>query len=258
MELSYAQKQAVYEYGYVHVRGVVPRLMVNAALRAINSSLGQGIDPAQLPRFRSQSYCPELQSQPVITELLTNTPAWSLAELLIGAGKIKPVRGGQIALRFPTMQDPPSPPHAHLDGMYSPNNGVPQGELRTFTMLVGIVLSDVVEPYAGNLAIWPGTHRRYERYFREHGPDSLLAGMPDVELPPAEQLIAQAGDIVLCHYQLAHGITANMSPNPRYAIYFRLTHVDHDANWRACMTDIWQEWAGMQDFVQQEEPIAAR
>ncbi len=257
MQLSYAQKQAILEQGYVHVRGVVPRIMVNAALRAINSSLGEGMNKEDMPRFRAQSYCPELQSQPVITDLLNKTPAWSLAESVIGEGQIKPVRGAQIALRFPTMQDPPSMPHPHLDGMYSPNNGVPQGEIRNFTMLVGIVLSDVPEPFSGNLAIWPGTHRLYEQYFREHGPDALLEGMPKVELPQPEQLLAQAGDIVLCHYQLAHGITANVSPNPRYAIYFRLSHVDHDANRKTCMTDIWLEWAGMRDLVQAAETVPA-
>ena len=217
MQLSYAQKQAIFEEGYVHVRGVVPRVMVNAALRAINSSLGEGMNKEDLPRFRAQSYCPELQSTPVISDLVNKTPAWSLAESVIGEGKIKPVRGGQIALRFPTMQDPPGPPGPHLDGMYSPNNGVPEGEIRNFTMLVGIVLSDVPEPFAGNLAIWPGTHRQFEQYFREYGPDALLQGMPKVEMPEPVQLTAHAGDIILCHYQLAHGITANVSPNPRYA-----------------------------------------
>lgn len=257
MQLTHAQKQAVFDHGYLAVRGVVPPVMIDAALRAINSSLGEGIDPAELPRFRAQSYCPELQSQPVITDLLTNTPAWSLAESLIGAGKITPIRSGQIALRFPTMHDPPSPPHPHLDGMSSPNNGVPEGEIRTFTMLVGIVLSDVPQPYAGNLAVWPGTHRLYQQFFRRHGPDALLAGMPNIELPEPEQLIAQAGDIVLCHYQLAHGVTANLSPKPRYAIYFRLSHVDHDANRKTCMTDIWLEWPGIRDLVHAAKTMPA-
>ncbi len=81
--------------------------------------------------------------------------------------------------------------------------------------------------------------------------------MPKVELPQPEQLIAQAGDIVLCHYQLAHGITANVSPHPRYAIYFRLSHVEHDANWKTCMTDIWLEWAGMRDLVLAAETVPA-
>lgn len=106
----------------------------------------------------------------------------------------------------------------------------------------------VSEPYSGNLAVWPGTHRIYERYFREHGPESLLDGMPPVELPQPTQLMGHAGDVVLCHYQLAHGVAQNVSPHVRYAIYFRLHHVNHDMQWKEAMTDIWVEWAGMRDL----------
>ena len=245
MELTQEQKQHLYERGYVRLPGVVPRERVHAALRAINASLGgQGIDPATLPTFRAQSYCPELQSSPVITDLLTDTPLWSIAESGIGPGNIRSVRGGQIALRFPSM-DAPAAPRPHLDGMYTPTNGVPEGTIRNFTALVGVMLSDLPHDFAGNLAVWPGTHHVYERYFQEHGPQVLLEGMPPIQLPEAEQITGQAGDAILCHYQLAHGITGNASPHIRYAIYFRLLHKDHDALQWECMTDIWREWEGM-------------
>jgi ectoine hydroxylase-related dioxygenase (phytanoyl-CoA dioxygenase family) len=250
MQLNHRQKRVIYEQGYVHVPGVVPEIMVKAALRAINGSLGQGIDPERLPIFRSQSYCPELQGKPVITDLLNKTPAWALAESAVGAGNLKPAGGGQIALRFPSDQDPPTGSRPHLDGMYSPTNGVPEGEIRNFTLLAGVMLSDVTEDHSGNFTVWPGTHRLFENYFREHGPESLLNGMPKVEMPEPVQLKGRAGDVVLCHYQLAHGITPNVSPHIRYAIYFRLTHVDHAAQKWETMTDIWREWPGVREAVE--------
>ena len=245
MQLSHAQKQEFYQHGYVKVPGVVPQMMVDAAVRAINASLGEGIDPTQVPIYRSRSFCPELQREPVITDLVNKTPALPLAESLIGSGKIKPVGAGQIALRFPTLQDPPGPPRPHLDGMHAPNNGVPAGTIRNFTMLLGVALSDVTTTFAGNLAVWPGTHHLYEEYFREHGPLALLNGMPPIDIPKPVQVMAKAGDIIMAHYQLAHGVTPNVSPHPRYAIYFRLHHVDHDAVGLDAMTDIWREWEGM-------------
>jgi hypothetical protein len=151
-------------------------------------------------------------------------------------------------LRFPVAGQPRDP-HPHIDGMHSPNNGVPRGTIANFTALVGVFLSDVAGPYAGNFTVWRGTHRQYESYFREHGPDALLHGMPDVELPEPEQLTARAGDAVLCHYQLGHGIAGNASPDIRYAVYLRLSHVDHDSMRWECMTDIWREWEGMQDLA---------
>lgn len=245
MQLTHAQKQTFYQQGFLKVAGVIPPVMIEAAVRAINASLGQGIDPAQVPIYQSRSFCPELQREAVITDLFTKTPALPLAESLIGQGKIQPVGGGQIALRFPTLQDPPNPPRPHLDGMHSPNNGVPAGTIRNFTMLLGVALSDVTTPFAGNLAVWPGTHHLYERYFQEHGPAALLNGMPPIAIGEPVQLLAQAGDIILAHYQLAHGVTANTAPHTRYAIYFRLHHVDHDQIGMAAMTDIWREWAGV-------------
>ena len=250
MELTAAQKQSLYDQGFVNFPGIIPRELVDRALRAINASLGsQGIDPNNLTKFRAQSYCPELTTSPVITGLINDSPMWSLAESVIGVGKIRPVKGGQIALRFPIMEQP-GEPDPRLDGMYTPTNGVPQGTIANFTALVGVLLSDLPQPYSGNLAVWPGTHRMFETYFRERGPQSLLEGMPQVEMPEPVQITGKAGDAVLCHYQLAHGITGNGSPNIRYAIYFRLSHVDHDNVHWECMTDIWREWEGMQDLVQ--------
>lgn len=243
------QKRELYEQGFMRLPGIVPRERVDAALRAINASLGsEGIEPASLPTFRARSYAPELQLSPAITGLLNDTPLWGIAESLIGEGKVEAVGGGQIALRFPSM-DAPRAPHPHLDGMHSPLNGVPEGEILSFTALVGVFLSDVPAESAGNLTMWPGTHVGYERHFRERGPRSLIEGMPDVPLPEPVQVTASAGDAVLAHYQLAHGIAGNASPHIRYAIFFRLKRVAHDERKWECLTDIWREWPGMADVT---------
>jgi ectoine hydroxylase-related dioxygenase (phytanoyl-CoA dioxygenase family) len=120
--------------------------------------------------------------------------------------------------------------------------------------LVGVVLSEIPHADMGNLTVWPGTRHVYERYFRDRGPEALQEGMPDVELPQSRQLTGQPGDALLCHYQLGHGIASNTSPHIRYAIYFRLKHVGHDAIRRECMTDVWREWEGMREVVHAPSP----
>jgi hypothetical protein len=249
VELSSTQKRSLYRDGFVALPGAVPRERVDAALRAINASLGsEGIDPAQLTRFRAQSYCPELQAAAAITDLVHASDVWSVAESAIGPGQIRPVGSGQIALRFASRETSRAP-HPHLDGMYSPANGVPKGTIRNFTALVGVVLSEIEHANMGNLTVWPGSHLQYEQYFRDRGPEALLEGMPNVPLAEPRQLTGKPGDAVLCHYQLGHGIAPNNSPNIRYAVYFRLKHVEHDAIHWESMTDIWREWAGMRDVV---------
>jgi hypothetical protein len=250
VELTPSQQQDLWERGYTLLPGAVPRDRVHAALRAINASLGErGMHPDELVRFRSQSYCPELQGSQAIVDLYQASAARAVAEAAIGPGMVRPVRGGQIALRFPAAGDPPREPVPHIDGMHSPTNGVPPGTIANFTALVGVFLSEVPGPYCGNFTVWPGSHRLYEQYFRARGPQSLLEGMPPVDLPPPVQITAHPGDAVLCHYQLGHGIAGNASPFIRYGIFFRLSHVRHDEVHWECMTDIWLEWAGMRDFV---------
>jgi hypothetical protein len=248
MKLTVFQKQEVLERGYVKVPGVVPQIMVEQALRHINHSLGQGMNPADMPILRAQSFCPEVQHTPPITDLYHKTPVKDLVESLLGEGQTNTVGGGQIAVRFPSLDDPPRQPGCHLDGMYSPTNGVVKGTIGNFTMLVGVLLSPVTTPYAGNFTVWPGTHHQYEQYFQEHGPESLLRGMPPVEMPEPKQTLGQPGDVFLVHYQLAHAVAPNVSPYPRYAIFFRVKHKEHDRDWKAPMTDIWRHWPGIREI----------
>lgn len=249
MELNGQQKQQFVDQGYVVVPGVVPPVMVDAAVRAVNHSLGEGMDPADVPVLRSRSYCPELQSEPVIRDLFRATPAQALAESLGGGAVYNPVGGGQIALRFPRLGDPPVPLSPHIDGMHSPLNGVPAGSISSFTMLASIALSPVRQPWAGNFTVWPGTHRLYQDYFREHGPEALLDGLPEIELPAPVMVQAEPGDLVLVHYLLAHTAAPNFAVHTRYAIFFRLKHTDH-VGWRKeTFTDIWLEYAGLRGLV---------
>jgi hypothetical protein len=230
--------------GFVRVPGAVAPDLVRRALGKINRSLGRGLDPARLETFRAQSFCPELRTDRAITDLLYGGAAWTLAESLLGAGRVKRPRSGQIALSFPE-DGPARVPVPHLDGMYTPANGVPRGEILSFTLLVGILLSDVEAPQSGNLLVWPGTHHVYEDYFRRRGPKALLEGMPAVPLGDPVAVTGRAGDAVLCHYQLAHAAGPNTSPHIRYAVYFRLEHVDHARRRWECLTDIWREWPGV-------------
>ncbi len=240
MKLTVEQMQEIYKNGFVRLPGVVPQKNVQVALRAINFSVGQGMDRKEMPEFRSRSYCPELLGKPPILDLLYETPLYSLAESAADSG-LKLAGGGQIALRFPVMEHPGTMA-PHIDGLYSPNNGVRKGTIFTFTMLAGIFLSDVPNHYWGNFVVWPGSHKLYESYFQQHGPDILRKQMPDVTLPEPHQVLANPGDAILCHYQLGHTVAINVSPYVRYAVFFRLTHPDHRKNIPLVFTDMWREW----------------
>lgn len=257
MQLTTTQKQELYHQGYTLVREAVPRRLVDEALRAINADLGAtGLPPDELEKMRQQTYCAGLTREPVITDLFNASSLKPLAESVIGPGNLNPVGYCQIALRFPSLAQPKPPTH-HLDGKPGGNNGVAPGTIGNFTSLVGVFLSDLPGEYAGNFAVWPGTHRAYEKVFREHGPDVFLTGIPKFDLPQPHQITARAGDAVICHYQLAHGVTPNASPHIRYASFIRLKHRAHDSHKLEVLSDIWRDWPGMADVVAQAESAAA-
>jgi hypothetical protein len=229
------------EAGYAVVPGGAAAERVDAALKAINVSLGRGILASEVEQFRSQSFCPELRTTPAITDLFHATAARPLAESLLGP--LEPVTMGQIALAFPS--DRADPLYPHIDGLHTPTNGVPKGTVSTFTLLAGVLLSDQTAPEAGNLVVWPGSHRLYEDHFRRHGGRSLLDGLPAVPLPRPEPVLGRAGDLVLCHYQLAHTGGPNTSPRIRYSVYFRVKAAGHDERRWECLASLWKEWPGM-------------
>ncbi len=249
MNLTHTQKRHILDHGFVKIPGVIPRAMIDDALRAINASIGEGIDPALLPTLRAQSYCPELKADPAITGLLMKTPAWGMLESVIGEGQVRTSGVGQIALRFPTRRDPAGQASPHIDGFYTPTNGVPKGTVRNFTALVGVLLSDLPEPNSGNFTVWPGTHHTHETYFRERGRGALDEGIPKIDLPEPTPITGKAGDIVIAHYLLSHGISPNQSSNIRYACFFRITHADHEQQRWESMTDPWLQWPGIRKLL---------
>lgn len=234
-------KQEIFENGFVKIPGVVPQGKINVALRAINHSVGQGMNKSDMPEFRSLSFCPELRNKQPILDLLYETPVWDYAESAIGKSEVKLWGDGQIALRFPVMETP-GELHPHLDGMYSPGNKIPKGTIQTFTMLAGIFLSDIPNRFWGNFTAWPGSHRLLADYFKVNGHEILRTDFPTIQLAEPYQVTGSAGDVILCHYQLAHTVVINVSPYVRYAVFFRLSHVNHRSFGDRVFTDLWLEW----------------
>jgi hypothetical protein len=250
MTLTDEQKQAFYNDGYVVLPGLVPAEQVRHAKRAVNRSLGRGIDPHRITEYESQSFCPELRNDPVIWDLLRANESRAVVESLVGPGSIDPDDlHPQLAIRFPSAGDEPYDVRPHLDGMYTPTNGLEPGDIWSHTLLVGVFLSDIREENAGNFTAWPGSHHTYERHFRENGPQSLLEGMPTIDIGSPRQVMARTGDVLLAHYQLGHAAGCHIGADVRYTVFFRVTHPRHDTQKWEAMTDIWLEYPGMETVL---------
>lgn len=245
-KLSKEQKNNLFEHGYVHIPEFVPKNLVRDALRAINASLGQHLDFYHGQILKTEALCPNLKSDKRILDLFDATNARSVCESALGVGKVVLSPNVQIALNFPCSESFDLDPH--VDSFHPSKDGAP-GKITPFTAIAGIYLNELSEDWSGNFTVWPGTHRLFEQYHKKNKPDpDMKFGIPPVPMPKPIQLKVKAGDMVFAHFQLAHDASANMSEAIRYAVYFRMNHVEQGKEAVETLSDIWRYWDEMKDL----------
>ena len=123
----------------------------------------------------------------------------------------------------------------HVDGM----NRYAVGR---FSLLLGIVITDCSLSGSGGLVVWPGSHQEVATYFRRRCPSSssseeeediqqTFCDQPPILQSTPVEILASPGDLIVCHYSLAHSKSLNSNRNAPYhrqIIYFRLRHVVND------------------------------
>jgi hypothetical protein len=236
------------ERGFVVIPQAIPQYLVAAGSRTIGALMER--KPPGADVRGNHFYWLGAVNVPSLIALLTESPAFSLAESLTGPGTLEVPWQVQVALNIPPFPHRPGIPH--IDGAPAE----PDDRPGTFTLLAGVLMSDQLDENAGNLWVWPGTHVTHAEYFRERGPDAFFeaAGYPPVRLPEPEQIRGLAGDLLLAHYLLGHNIGGNTSNAIRRAVYFRVKRSDHDLRWREFLQDVWWDY----EPVRKALPVAGR
>lgn len=200
--------------GFVVVPNGVPDTQCNAALRLVNRSLGTAV---------SEGRDKMIWTDTEITLLFNNSPLVRncVGTLLGNANSVPYIPAAQIALRFPgTLCLPetfePVPfwkSFWHIDGLPSSENGISLGQIKNFTLLVGVCLQDVLEDLHGNFVVFPRSHHVMEKYFRDVGFEDAKKGLTNLPaLPLAEpvQVKLRKGDFLIAHYMTCHSIAPNI------------------------------------------------
>ncbi len=240
MSLTDRSKREFIRRGYLTLRGIVPRMKIGPALRVINQKLGsgsrKGASPEHVPFFSDLFNSPELMS------LLMETKLWPVVESLLGPGRAQRPQA-EVTLGFPNMDA-----SAHFNAKELHIDGLPdKGRRETYTLNVGVFLSDVPGPNMGNFKACPGSHLWVAEHARRFGPYGINPALRDLRGTAGEtdELIARAGDAVVCHYNLVHARQWNASPHIRYAVFFRVYAKGHLTRWQYVMREPWVEWAGL-------------
>jgi hypothetical protein len=151
-DLTAEQKRAFARDGFLHVPGVVPHQLVDDALRVINARLC-GESSMEYNDMGHLHLSGGVQGSKEILRLLYASPAFTLAQRLLGRDRCSKPHGGQIALRGPELQDPHpmGGKQWHVDGLEKEHHSA-------FTILLGVTLSDCPEDFCGNFTVHPGSH----------------------------------------------------------------------------------------------------
>lgn len=263
--------------GYLVVRQAAPQDVVDTAKAFVNAQLARLINSAAVstgalavgdrlqPVTEDQtSFAEERGADPAgrggrgalyqafgasswqLTALARCAPVQQLVDQLIGHGQVdKSSIGAQVALRFPCVHDDlvasGAAVRTSVSGRDWHTDGMRQLKKHSFSLLLGVAVTDMECEDHGNLCVWPASH--FFCHTRMRHPDGQIwratedadsrtasagswqagAGpLPDLGLPT--QLTLRAGDVVLAHSELAHCGGPHLGPDIRTMVYFRIRH----------------------------------
>lgn len=284
--LSHKELQSFVHNGFIKLSNIVPTHIIRGAKIAVNARLGRpgGLTPFfrdnETPTLRPPSGSDEVTQvlsiageeigrvgqdashDPLLLAPATSMGVWRILNQLIGHGKVSPLSGVQVALRFPDSLDAlvvsGAAMQSRIDGTCWHTDGLRQGKKHSFSLLVGIALSDnMMQPDNGNLCVWPRSHLHVHHWMRH--PDGKIArpasggtGWSDSDGPlpdlgPPLQMLLRAGDVIIAHSEIAHCGGIHLGPDIRSMVYYRVRHV----NWKemyesgALVEDMWCDLEGL-------------
>jgi hypothetical protein len=271
--LSHDDMEFFKRNGYLKIKDAVSGMIVSRARRAVFAHIGCfGIPPENIKTYNATTFVPELfRNDDEASPLLDVFKMSVLSALVNGVVGIRHRVSyhPQVAIRFPSPIDedfrPPSDQGAHIDGIPTRHNGIAGNDLHSFSMLLGVALTDQMALDCGNLTVFPGSHRICNDVFKEqwmmqerngiavadrklgpgHGAEwtegSVCPPRVQSEIAPVK-LQLEKGDAVLLHYQLAHCVGAQRSDEIRMNLYWRVHHSDHNAD---SLLNLWKDFEGV-------------
>jgi len=184
-------------------------------------------------------------TQPILDTLYAS-PVYGMAEQLVGEGLLTRPSSFGPKLNFPTQETEWSVGGGHLDGYYTPTNGVPEGTVGRFFVGVTLYLSHQ-HPEGGGFTIWPGTHLQAAEYFKTHSMLKPVGGnVKDVfDMPEPVEITGPPGTVCFWHGSLVHAASKNCRPEIRMCMITRLSRLDQDDFLFEFPADPWEYWPAL-------------
>ncbi|SDX98082.1 Phytanoyl-CoA dioxygenase (PhyH) [Saccharopolyspora shandongensis] len=246
MLLTADEKAAFKRDGVVIRRGAIAPNPVKRAVSLIDEQYREELTPDAIPAYTQRTFVPNLGNHPEILALYAETDAAQLASDLLG--DTSPVTTTQIQIRVPEREFPgvQQAKAMHVDGVSCPH--LDPRELRTFSLLVGVVLSDIKDPKGGALHYLPGGHLTMARWFANEWSLGMTDQVPpEIDREHGTPLLGAPGDVLLMHHLVPHSVAHNLTPLPRVMAYFRVSHPEHATRRLEALRDPWLDYPPLTD-----------
>ncbi|MEV6515028.1 phytanoyl-CoA dioxygenase family protein [Micromonospora chalcea] len=233
--------------GLVVKRNFVPAHLIDCATALVTDWYRTDLDQRRLAEFTQRTFAPHLSDHRDLLALFAQSGVAGLAGELLG--DVAPVATTQIQIRVPERDFGQAQPEKamHVDGVACPH--LDPAELRTFSLLVGVVLSNISDPAGGALRYVIGGHLRMAEWFRTQWSLGVTAQVPPhIDAEQGTPLLGKPGDVLLMHHLVPHAVGRNLTPHPRIMAYFRVSHVRHASRRLDALRDPWLDFP----------PLAAR
>ncbi|MBB5110521.1 hypothetical protein FHU28_000360 [Micromonospora echinospora] len=234
--------------GAVVKRNFVPTQLIDRATALVTDWYRAGLDQRRLAEFTQRTFAPHLGDHRDLLALFAQSGVAGLAAELLG--DVAPVTTTQIQIRVPERDLGQAQPEKamHVDGVACPH--LDPAELRTFSLLVGVVLSDVSDPAGGALRYVIGGHLRMAEWFRTQWSLGVTAQVPpQIDAERGTPLLGEPGDVLLMHHLVPHAVGRNLTAVPRIMAYFRVSHVNHASHRLAALRDPWLDFPPLAERV---------
>jgi hypothetical protein len=236
--------------GYLVIPDVVPEPLLAAADAEIDGLVVEVAPHEGAGEPGPNLWFPPVARLPRCDEVLRQSPALAIASELVAPLTLDHACDHiQVATTIPPYRHIPGGPH--IDG-----HGPEQDPPASFTMLVGVLLTDQRASQSGNLWVWPGSHLDHQRLFHERGARVLQQTgghatllNPPAEFGPAQEITGGRGDLLLAHYLLGHNKGGNTAGHVRRTIYYRLAAPGHADRWESTFLEPWTEYAPLPSAI---------
>ncbi len=214
MPLATEELAAFATDGMLAKRGFVSTDLIQRAKSLIGDWYRDQMDPTEIVSYTQRTFAPELGSHPGLLALFTSSGVVDVVTSLVGS--FAPVTTTQIQIRVPESDLPNMQPEKamHVDGVACPH--LDPDELRTFSLLVGVVLSDVSDPRGGALRYVSGGHLRMAAWFRAQWSLGLTDQVPpQIDVEQGTPFLGHPGDVVFLHHLVPHSVGRNYTHTAR-------------------------------------------